>query len=220
MSIRVVLADDQALVRAGIEMLLSAEPGIEVVAAVPDGAEAVRAVAVLRPDVAVLDVRMPVLDGVEATRRIVESRAESSALPAVLVLTTFNLDAAVYAALSAGASGFMLKDAAPTDLAQAVRALAVGKGWLDPDVTQSVIERFSSRPSGPAHRDPRLDTLTAREREVLLCLTRGLSNAEIASELFIGEGTVKTHVNHVLDKLGVRDRVQAVVFAYEAHLVG
>ena len=219
MSIRIVLADDQALVRSGIEMLLDAEPDLEVVAAVSDGAQAVLAVAELHPDVAVLDVRMPVLDGVEATRQIVASRADTSLTPAVLVLTNFNLDAALYGALSAGASGFLLKDAAPDELAHAVRALAAGKGWLDPDVTQSVIEQFSTRPYGPAHRDPRLERLTAREREVLVHLARGLSNAEIAEALFVGEGTVKTHVSHVLDKLEVRDRVQAVVFAFEAHLV-
>jgi DNA-binding NarL/FixJ family response regulator len=219
MSIRVVLADDQAMVRSGIHMLLDAEGDLEVVAAVPDGAQAVRAVAELSPDVVVLDVRMPVLDGVEATRQIVTSRAPGSSTPAVLVLTNFNLDAALYAALNAGAAGFLLKDAAPTELAHAVRALAAGKGWLDPDVTQSVIEHFSCRPISPMQQDPRLDALTAREREVLVCLARGLSNAEIASQLFVGEGTVKTHVSHLLDKLGVRDRVQAVVFAYEARLV-
>ncbi len=219
MSIRVVLADDQALVRSGIEMLLGAEPDLEIVAAVPDGEQAVRAVADLRPDVAVIDVRMPVLDGVEATRQIVAARAEGVSWPAVLVLTNFNLDAALYGALSAGAAGFLLKDAAPADLVDAVRALAAGKGWLDPEVTQRVIEQFSTRPFGSVHHDPRLERLTAREREVLVHLARGLSNAEIAGQLFVGEGTVKTHVSHVLDKLEVRDRVQAVVFAYEAHLV-
>jgi DNA-binding NarL/FixJ family response regulator len=218
-TIRVVLADDQAMVRSGIELLLDAEQDVEVVAAVADGAEAVRAVAELLPDVAVLDVKMPIMDGVEATRQIIADRPETSPLPAVLVLTNFNLDAALYAALNAGAAGFILKDAAPTDLAHAVRALAAGKGWLDPDVTRSVIEQFSSRPLGLSPTDPHLKALTAREREVLVLMARGLSNAEIATELFVSEGTVKTHVGHVLDKLEVRDRVQAVVFAYEARVV-
>lgn len=219
MSIRIVLADDQAMVRSGIEMLLAAESDLEVVAALPDGAQAVQAVAKLRPDVAVLDVRMPVMDGVEATRRIVAARPPGTGLPAVLVLTTFNLDAALYAALHAGAAGFMLKDGAPDELVSAIRAVASGQGWLDPTVTRSVIEQFAARPLGVAVQDPRLESLTPREREVLICVAQGLSNAEIAGALFLGEGTVKTHVSHVLGKLDLRDRVQAVVFAYEAHLV-
>jgi len=218
-SIRVVLADDQAMVRSGIEMLLDAEGDLEVVAAVPDGAQAVRAVAEFSPDVAVLDVRMPVLDGVEATRRIIASRADGESTPAVLVLTNFNLDAALYGALNAGAAGFLLKDAAPEDLAHAIRAIAGGKGWLDPDVTRAVIEQFAGRPLDVARRDPRVDRLTPRECEVLVQAARGLSNAEIAHEMFLGEGTVKTHISHILEKLGLRDRTQAVVFAYEARLV-
>jgi DNA-binding NarL/FixJ family response regulator len=162
---------------------------------------------------------MPVMDGVEATRQIVAARPDDTSTPAVLVLTNFNLDAALYAALAAGAAGFLLKDAAPTDLAHAIRAVAGGKGWLDPDVTRAVIERFASRPFVASRQDPRVQSLTAREREVLVLLARGLSNAEIATAMFVGEGTIKTHVSHLLDKLEVRDRVQAVVFAYEAHLV-
>lgn len=219
MTIRVVLADDQALVRSGIAMLLNAEADVDVVAEVSSGEEAVRSVAALSPDVAVLDVRMPVIDGVEATQRIVAARSDGRLSPAVLMLTNFNLDAALYSALHAGASGFLLKDAAPTELVHAVRAVAEGRGWLDPQVTRAVIEQFAARPLGAVVGDPRVTALTPREREVLVHVARGLTNAEIATELVLGVGTVKTHVSHVLDKLGLRDRVQAVVFAYEARLL-
>ena len=219
MTIRIVLADDQPLVRSGIAMLLAVEADFDVVAEVGNGEDAVQAAAVLNPDVVVLDIRMPVVDGVEATRRIVSARSAATGCPAVLVLTTFNLDAALYASLHAGAAGFLLKDAAPEELVHAIRAVAAGRGWLDPTVTRSVIEQFASRPLGVAVQDSRLESLTPREREVLICVARGMNNAEIARALFLGEGTVKTHISHVLGKLDLRDRVQAVVFAYEANLV-
>lgn len=220
MTIRVVVADDQSMVRSGIEMLLDAEPDIVVVAAVADGVQAVQAVRALRPDVVVMDIRMPTMDGVAATRAIFDdSLSASPSPPSVLALTNFNLDSAVYDVLRAGAAGFILKDASAVDLVRAIRAVHAGHGWLDPEVTRLVIERFTNHRPASTMPDPRLDLLTAREREVLGSLARGLSNAEIAAELFVGEGTVKTHVSHLLDKLAVRDRVQAVVYAYEAHLL-
>jgi DNA-binding NarL/FixJ family response regulator len=215
--ISVLLADDQALVRGGLRKIVDTEPDMTVVAEAQDGAEAVELAGARRPDVAVLDIRMPRMDGIEATRRIVESLGDDVR---VLVLTTFGLDSYVFDALRAGASGFMLKDARPEELLNAIRVIASGSALLAPAATQAVIAAFARRsastsPSG----SPRLDELTEREREVLLLLTRGRSNAEIAADLVVSDATVKTHVAHVLMKLGVRDRVQAVIFAYEAGLV-
>jgi DNA-binding NarL/FixJ family response regulator len=215
--IRVLLADDQALVRGGLRKIVDTEPDMTVVAEAHDGAEAVELATASRPDVAVVDIRMPHVDGIEATRRIVGSLGADVR---VLVLTTFGLDNYVFDALRAGASGFMLKDARPEELLNAIRVVAGGSSLLAPEVTQAVIAAFARRsPSADPSSSPRLDELTDREREVLLLLTRGRSNAEIAADLVVSDATVKTHVAHVLMKLGVRDRVQAVIFAYEAGLV-
>jgi DNA-binding NarL/FixJ family response regulator len=217
---RVLLADDQALVLGGLRKIVDGEPDMRVVAEAADGLEAVDAALAERPDVAVLDIRMPRLDGIEATRRITAAHGDRVR---VLVLTTFGLDDYVYEALRAGASGFMLKDAPPEELVDAIRVVAGGAALLAPAVTRSVIEEFARRlpPPGAPPRDqpPAVAELTEREREVLLLLTRGRSNAEIAAELVVSEATVKTHVARVLMKLGVRDRVQAVIYAYECGLV-
>ena len=215
MSIRLLIADDQALVRAGFRKILESEPGLEVVAEAEDGLEAVDA-AGRRPDVVLMDIRMPRLDGIEATRRIVERAADQLR---VLMLTTYGLDQYVYEALRAGASGFLLKDTPPEELVAAVKLVAAGEALLDPSVTRAVIEEFVRRT--PAAPDPgsQLDELTDRELEVLKLLTRGQSNAEIAQTLVITDATAKTHVAHVLMKLGVRDRVQAVIYAYESGLI-
>lgn len=212
--IRVVLADDQALVRGGLRKIVDTEPDMTVVAEAADGLEAIDAARAALPDVAVLDIRMPRLDGIEATRRIVAALGDRVR---VLMLTTFGLDDYVFDALRAGASGFMLKDAPPEELVEAIRVVAGGSALLAPAVTRSVIAEFAKR--SPTTASPRLDELTQREREVLILLTRGRSNAEIATELVVSDATVKTHVAHVLMKLEVRDRVQAVIFAYEAGLV-
>jgi DNA-binding NarL/FixJ family response regulator len=214
--IRVLLADDQALVRGGLRKIVDTEPDMTVVAEAQDGAEAVELASASRPDVAVLDIRMPHVDGIEATRRIVASVGDDVR---VLVLTTFGLDSYVFDALRAGASGFMLKDARPEELLNAIRIVASGAALLAPAVTQAVIAAFARRSAPDPTGSPRLDELTEREREVLLLLTRGRSNAEIAADLVVSDATVKTHVAHVLMKLGVRDRVQAVIFAYETGLV-
>jgi DNA-binding NarL/FixJ family response regulator len=214
--IRVLVVDDQALVRTGFRMILDAEPEIEVVGEAAEGAEAVEAVRRLRPDVALMDVRMPGLDGLEATRRILS--ADGSA-PQVLMLTTFDLDEYVYEALHAGASGFLLKDTPPEQLVAAIFVVAAGDALLSPAVTRRVIEQYVSGPSPSRQPPPGLDELTARELDVLRLLARGLSNAEIARELVVSETTVKTHVAHVLQKCRLRDRVQAVVLAYESGLV-
>jgi DNA-binding NarL/FixJ family response regulator len=214
--IRVLLVDDQALVRAGFRMILKAEAGIEVAAEAGDGAEAVALAAELRPDVVLMDVRMPGMDGIEATRQIVA--AASNGAPArVLVLTTFDVDEYVYEALRAGASGFLLKDAPEEQLLAGIRIVADGGSLFAPAVTRRLIERFAQR--APAETPPALDDLTPREVEVLRLLARGYSNAEIAAEFVVSEHTVKTHVAHVLQKLDLRDRVQAVVLAYESGLV-
>jgi len=214
-TIHVVIADDQALVRAGFRMILEAQPDIRVVGEAPDGAAAVDAVRLQRPDVVLMDIRMPGVDGLESTRRILA--AGSSAR--ILILTTFDLDEYVYTALRLGASGFLLKDVSPEHLVVAVRLIAAGDQLLAPSVTRRLVERFTRTPVVPAAAAPTLERLTPRELEVLQLVARGLSNAEIAEALVLGEATVKTHVAHVLAKLELRDRVQAVVLAYESGLV-
>jgi DNA-binding NarL/FixJ family response regulator len=215
MSIRVLVVDDQALVRAGFVKLLEPEPDLQVVGEAGDGSDAVEAAARTRPDVILMDIRMPRLDGIEATRRI---RAGSR--PArVLVLTTYDLDEYVFDALKAGASGFLLKDAPAEQLVAGIRVIAAGDALLAPQVTKRLIEEFASRPTPPPGGPVELAELTTREREILTLIARGLTNGEIAGELVLGESTVKTHVGNILSKLGLRDRVQAVVLAYESGLV-
>jgi DNA-binding NarL/FixJ family response regulator len=212
----VLIVDDQALVRVGLRKILESEPDTAVVGEAGDGEEAVSLAHRLRPDVVLMDIRMPVLDGIEATRRIVAPRSDTR----VLILTTFGLDAYVYEALQAGASGFMLKDAPPEEIAAAVRIVAGGDALLAPAVTRAVIEEFVQRRPAPTPLlPPAVTELTPREREVLELLARGLSNSEICQRLFVSEGTAKTHVARILQKLGLRDRVQAVIYAYESGLV-
>jgi DNA-binding NarL/FixJ family response regulator len=215
--IRVLVADDQELVRAGFCVILEAADGISVVGEAANGAEAVAAAAAHRPDVVLMDIRMPGMDGLEATRRITGSSAGPG--PKVVMLTTFDLDDYVYEALRAGASGFLLKDAPRQDLIAAVRAAAAGDALLAPSVTRLLIEAFARRPPATTPSPSRLASLTARERDILLLLARGRSNAEIAGDLFVSEATVKTHIGHLLAKLGLRDRVQAVILAYETGIV-
>ena len=217
MTIRVVVADDQAMVRAGFAALLGAQADIEVVGQAADGAEAVVVVGATSPDVVLMDVRMPVMDGIEATRTVLTGRSADQG-PKVVMLTTFDVDDYVLEALRAGASGFLLKDALPEDLVEAVRIVARGDALLAPSVTRRLIERFTSRTT-PGPLTGALEHLTQREREVLTQVARGRSNLEIAAALFIAEQTVKTHVSRVLGKLGLRDRAQAVVVAYESGLV-
>jgi DNA-binding NarL/FixJ family response regulator len=211
---RVLLVDDQALLRAGFRLILELEPDLEVVGESADGLDAVDAARRLAPDVVLMDIRMPRLDGVQATRRIVAAGAAK-----VLMLTTFDLDEYVFDALRAGASGFLLKDTPAEDLVSAVRVVAGGEALLSPSVTRRLIEEFARQPVGHTAQPEELATLTARELEVLKLMARGLTNAELAAELVVSETTVKTHVGRVLDKLGLRDRVQAVVLAYESGLV-
>lgn len=211
--ITVLLVDDQAMVRAGLSMILEAEGDISVVAEAEDGAAGVRAAKRERPDVVLMDVRMPEMDGIEATRQItteLESR--------VIVLTTFDLDDYVYGALRAGASGFLLKDAPPDDLVAAIRVVAAGDALIAPSITKRLISEFAGRPEETT-RSKSLDALTDREMEVFEEMARGLSNSEIAEKLFVSETTVKTHVSHIFTKLDLRDRVQAVVVAYETGLI-
>ncbi|GLZ14216.1 DNA-binding response regulator [Actinomadura sp. NBRC 104425] len=224
MTIRVVIVDDQGMVRTGFGVLLNAQPDIEVVGEAVDGAQALSVVAEQRPDVVLMDVRMPVMDGLEATRRLLKGGRDGpaepgAAAPKVLMLTTFDLDDYVYEALRAGASGFLLKDASADELAEAVRIIAAGDALLSPSVTRRLIAEFA-RLGGPrAPSRERLGALTERETEVLALVARGLSNAEIAAELVVAEQTVKTHFGRILTKLGLRDRPQAIVYAYEVGLV-
>jgi len=215
MTIRVAIADDQALVRAGFRKLLEVDPDIEVVAEAGDGLEAVKVVRDHRPDVVLMDIRMPVLDGLEATRRIGESGTPTR----VLILTTFGLTEYVYESLRAGASGFLLKDSPAEEFLAGVHVVARGDALLDPSVTRAVIEDYARRPRVRDDLAEKLDRLTARELEVLRLVARGLSNAEIAAQLVVSEGTAKTHVARILQKLDVRDRVQAVIVAYESGFV-
>ena len=214
-ALRVVVADDQALVRTGFSMILAAD-GIEVVAQAGDGEQAVEAVRRTLPDVVLMDIRMPVLDGLEATRRILSGSAEP---PRVIILTTFDLDRYVYAALAAGASGFLLKDVTPEQLVAAVRLVRDGDALLAPAITRRLVERFAARGDGASVRHRALATLTPRELEILQHLGRGLSNAELAARFQLSEATVKTHVARILTKLQLRDRTQAVVVAYETGLI-
>lgn len=215
MSIRVLICDDQALVRSGFRAILGARAEIEVVGEAENGADAIALAERRRPDVILMDIRMPVLDGVEATRRLVASGSPAR----ILILTTFDLDEYVHAAIRAGASGFLLKDVTPAELVDAIRIVASGEALLAPSVTRRLLERFATTlPVGDQSSDA-LAELTARESEVLRLLAGGLSNAEIAAELVVSEATVKTHISSVLRKLGLRDRVQAVIFAYETGLV-
>ena len=215
MTIRLLIADDQAMVREGFGALLGAQPGLEVVGHAGDGEEAIAAVEARAPDVVLMDVRMPRLDGLAATRRIVARHPEVR----VLVLTTFDVDEYVYEALRAGASGFLLKDAPAEELVRAVRVVAAGDALLAPSVTRRLIAEFAARAVPARATPPRLEVLTAREREVLGLVARGLSNIEIAEHLVLAEQTVKTHVGRILAKLDLRDRVQAVVLAYETGVV-
>jgi DNA-binding NarL/FixJ family response regulator len=212
--IRVLIVDDEALVRAGLRMILENAPDMTVVGEAVDGARAVAAVERLRPDVVLMDVRMPELNGVDATRRICAGGGSQ-----VLILTTFDLDEYVYAALRAGASGFLLKDTLAPDLLSAIRTVARGDAIVAPSVTRRLLARYVGVGAVPVTSGAELETLTEREREVLALMARGLSNGEIAGQLYVSEGTVKTHVSRVLAKLGLRDRVQAVVYAYECGLV-
>lgn len=215
MTIRVLLADDQSMVRGGFRMILESESDIDVVGEAENGEQAVASTRRLHPDVVLMDIQMPGEDGLTATRRI----TENADLPArVVILTTFERDAYVFDALQAGASGFLLKNAPPEELVHAVRVVAAGDALLAPSVTRRIIEQFARRPVKPELGE-QLEALTAREREVLVLLARGRSNAELADELFVTSGTIKTHVSSLLAKLGLRDRVQAVVLAYESGLV-
>lgn len=215
MAIRVLIVDDQALVRAGFRMILEAQPDLEVVGEAGDGSAAIDAVRTLRPDVVLMDVRMPGVDGIEATRRLTEAGVPGK----IVILTTYDLDEYVFDALAAGASGFLLKHVPPEELVRGVRVAASGEALLAPSITKRLIEEFAKQRAPVRASGTELKTLTDREREVLTLLGRGLSNPEIAKDLKVGEATVKTHVAHVLDKLELRDRVQAVIFAYEIGLI-
>jgi DNA-binding NarL/FixJ family response regulator len=216
MTIRVVLVDDQELVRAGFRMVLGSQPDIEVVGEASNGGDALRLLARTPTDVVVMDVRMPIMDGVEATRRLVAAAPNG---PRVLVLTTFDTDEDAFAALNAGASGFLLKNVPPEDMLAAIRVVASGDSVVAPRVTRRLLDRFAGQLAPAPASNGRLETLTEREREVLLLVAQGLSNAEIAATLVVAEATVKTHVGRILTKLSLRDRVQVVVLAYETGLV-
>ena len=226
MTVRVVLADDQALLRKGFRMILEAEDGVEIVGEAADGSDAVRLAELYRPDVVLMDVRMPVLDGIEATRAITAS--EAAGATRVLILTTFDLDEYAFSALRAGASGFLLKDVPPAELVSAIRTVARGDAVVSPRVTRRLLEEYADTlpdlaagesSSEGKGQHPAIAQLTEREREVLLAVADGLSNAEIAERLYVSEATVKSHVGRLLAKLGLRDRVQAVVFAFQSGLV-
>ncbi|MEU5908636.1 response regulator transcription factor [Micromonospora sp. NPDC047527] len=217
MTVRVVIVDDQALVRAGFRMVLDSQPDLEVVGEAIDGADALRVLARTEADVVVMDIRMPTMDGVEATRRLCAERP--SGPPRVLVLTTFDTEADAFAALQAGASGFLLKNVPPEELLSAIRVVAQGDSVVAPSITRRLLDRFAGQFAAGPTVDPRLAQLTEREHEVLLLVAQGLSNAEIAAKAHVAEATVKTHVGRILAKLQLRDRVQAVVLAYESGLV-
>ena len=211
--IKVAIVDDQAMVRAGFRLIVQSQPDMQVVGEAADGKEAIELVRRERPDVVLMDVRMPRMDGIDATRQIAPSAR-------VLILTTFELDEYVFDALAAGASGFLLKAAPPEDLVRAIRIVAEGDSLLAPSVTRRLIEEFAKRPPRSPAKSKQFDSLTEREREVLTQLGRGLTNSEISSHLHVSETTVKTHVAHILDKLQLRDRVQAAIFAYQSGLAG
>ncbi len=219
--IRVVVVDDQPLVRAGIVMLVNAEDDITVIAEATDGKEALAQIRAQRPDVVLMDVRMPGADGVAATRSVVDEglTAQNGQPVGVIILTTYHIDEAVYAALRAGASGFLLKDAAPAEIVNAIRSVVAGEAWLDPAVARRLIDEFAARPEPHTPTPAEMAQLTPREREVLSLMARGLSNADVAVELFISEATVKTHLARVMMKLGVREKAQAVAAAYQTGLV-
>lgn len=217
MSIRVLVVDDQELVRTGFTLILNHQPDLDVVGGASNGAQAVELTRSLKPNVVLMDLRMPVMDGVEATRRITAMPGEDPVR--VLVLTTFDDDESVYAALRAGASGFMLKDVPPRELADSIRVVAAGQSLFAPSVTRRIIERFVERRSTDRDLQRRAELLTEREREVLRWVSMGLSNAEIGDRLFVSEATIKSHVSHVLTKLDARDRAQAVAFAYETGVI-
>ncbi len=218
-TVRVLVADDQALVRGGILMVLAGDPQLEVIGEATNGAEAVALAGELRPDVVIMDLKMPGMDGIEATRAVVENSAGGDDLIKVLVLTTFNDDASVLGALRAGASGFLVKDEAPIHLIDAVLAIAAGNSWIDPTVTGQVIKALGEAPRVGAGSDARLSALTPREREVLVLMAHGMSNGDITKKLFLSEATVRTHVSRILMKTGSRDRTEAVVLAYQSRLV-
>lgn len=220
-AIRVLVVDDQPLARAGITMLVNAEEDITIVAEAADGQDALTQARDQRPDVILMDVRMPGTDGVEATCAVIDAglTAQNNQPIGVIILTTFHIDEAVYAALRAGASGFLLKDAAPTEIAAAIRAVAAGEAWLDPAVTRRLIDTFAARPEQRTPIPAQMTQLTPREREVLIFLAEGMSNTEVAGQLVISETTVKTHLAHVMTKLGVRGKTHAVIAAYQTGLV-
>lgn len=218
MTINVLIADDQPIVRAGFAALLNTHEGIRVVGEASTGKEAIRLATRLDPDVIFMDVRMPELDGIAATKHILGPRYPAAHVPRIIMLTTFDIDDYVYDALQAGASGFLLKDAAPEELVYAVRVVAAGDALLSPGITRKMISQFAAQKPRPTHSAAVLASLTDREREVLALISQGLSNSEIAKKLFIAEQTVKTHVGKLLAKIGARDRVQAVIFAYDSGL--
>ena len=217
--IRVLLADDEQLMRTGISMILDAEPDIEVVALVADGSAAVTRALELKPDVVVMDIRMPWVDGVEATRQIIDSQPADDSAIAVLVLTTYHVDEAVRDSLRAGASGFVLKDAAPDELVAAIHAVAAGEAWLDPAVAKGLLAEFKGRPESPLPKSDQITRLTQREREVLVLVAHGMANKAIADHLFVSEATIKTHVSRLLMKMAIHDRAGAVAVAYRTGLV-